>query len=198
MNHLLYIYWHYTITRLLYFYVGGGRGCDRTVVGFRTICTISAYPHWSCEIGPRLWRGVLDKTSCGFLRILRFPPRGSTSQHLWWKTLIEQVVINPTTIRLINTGEPLRYTCIYNTYLFAGDDNKGMSYNDGQMFSTKDNDLTNSCTSRRLGAWWYTDCSYVNLNGPWLPGTNGWETMMFDSFRGQVGLTKTSMKLKRK
>jgi hypothetical protein len=33
------------------------------VVGFTTICTISAYRYW-CEFEPHSWRGVLDKTLC--------------------------------------------------------------------------------------------------------------------------------------
>jgi hypothetical protein len=39
-------------------------GCDRMVVGFTTTCAISAYHHWSCELEPRTWRGVLDTTLC--------------------------------------------------------------------------------------------------------------------------------------
>ena len=34
------------------------------VVGFTTICAISAYHHWSCEFEPRSWWGVLDTTLC--------------------------------------------------------------------------------------------------------------------------------------
>jgi hypothetical protein len=34
------------------------------VVGFTTICAISAYRHWSCEFEPCSWQGVLDKTLC--------------------------------------------------------------------------------------------------------------------------------------
>ena len=37
---------------------GGRRG--RMVVGFTTVCTISAYHHLSCEFEPRSWRCVLD------------------------------------------------------------------------------------------------------------------------------------------
>jgi hypothetical protein len=38
------------------------RGSDYTVVGFTTICAMSAYHHYSCEFEPRSWRGVLDTT----------------------------------------------------------------------------------------------------------------------------------------
>ena len=47
-----------------YIYRGCHRGRDRMVVGFTTTCAISAYHHYSCEIEPCLWRGVLDTTIC--------------------------------------------------------------------------------------------------------------------------------------
>jgi hypothetical protein len=34
------------------------------VVGFKTICAISAYHHLSCEFESHPWRGVLDITLC--------------------------------------------------------------------------------------------------------------------------------------
>jgi hypothetical protein len=37
---------------------------DRMVVGFKTICAISAYHHKSCEFESRSWRGVFDTTLC--------------------------------------------------------------------------------------------------------------------------------------
>jgi len=43
----------------------GRRGRDRIVVGFTTICVISAYHHSKrFEIEFRSWRGVLDTTLC--------------------------------------------------------------------------------------------------------------------------------------
>jgi hypothetical protein len=44
--------------------IRGLRGRDRMFVGFTTICTISAYHHYSCEFKPRSWRGVLDTKLC--------------------------------------------------------------------------------------------------------------------------------------
>ena len=40
--------------------------CDRMVVGFTTICAISAYHRQRCEFESRKWRGVhvLDTTLC--------------------------------------------------------------------------------------------------------------------------------------
>jgi hypothetical protein len=40
------------------------RGRDRMVVGFTTTCEISACHHYSYELEPRSWRGVLDITLC--------------------------------------------------------------------------------------------------------------------------------------
>jgi hypothetical protein len=42
----------------------GRIGRDPTVVGFTTTCAISAYPHWRCELEPRLWWGAHDTTLC--------------------------------------------------------------------------------------------------------------------------------------
>jgi hypothetical protein len=39
-------------------------GRDHMVIGFTTICAISAYYHKSWEFEPRSWRGVLDTTLC--------------------------------------------------------------------------------------------------------------------------------------
>ena len=40
------------------------RGRDRMVVGFTTVCAMSAYYHLSCECESCLWRDVLDTTLC--------------------------------------------------------------------------------------------------------------------------------------
>ncbi|CAC5375738.1 unnamed protein product [Mytilus coruscus] len=82
---------------------------------------------------------------------------------------------------------------------YSGDlgDSSGFKYNNNAVFSTKDKDTT-SCTSDRLGAWWYKGCTWVNLNGPWVPGTNSWASMMWNSWKGMEGMKKTSMKLRRK
>jgi hypothetical protein len=42
----------------------GRHGRDRMVVGLTTTCSISTYPHQSCEFKPGSWRGVLDTTLC--------------------------------------------------------------------------------------------------------------------------------------
>ena len=42
--------------------VGGRRGHDYMVVGFRTTYAISGYHHKSCYFEPCSWRGVLGTT----------------------------------------------------------------------------------------------------------------------------------------
>ena len=49
---------------LFQYFCRGRRGCDRLVVGFTTICAISAYHHLRCEFEPCSWRGVIDRTLC--------------------------------------------------------------------------------------------------------------------------------------
>ena len=39
-------------------------GHDRTVVGFKTTCAISAYHYQRCEFKFRSWRGVFDTPFC--------------------------------------------------------------------------------------------------------------------------------------
>ena len=63
----------------------GHNGRDHMVDGITTTIAIIAYHHYSCELESRLWRGVLDTTSCdkvfvsdlqqviGFLQVLWFP-----------------------------------------------------------------------------------------------------------------------------
>jgi len=44
--------------------LGDSRGRDRMVVGFTTICAISAYNHQSCDFESRSWWSVIDTTLC--------------------------------------------------------------------------------------------------------------------------------------
>ncbi|GFR78716.1 ficolin-1-like [Elysia marginata] len=46
----------------------------------------------------------------------------------------------------------------------------GLSYHDGQAFSTHDRDndqVSYNCAMRHYGAWWYRGCHSTNLNGLW-------------------------------
>jgi hypothetical protein len=44
------------------FFFGSHCGHDSMVVGFTTICAISAYQHLSWELESHSWQGVLDRT----------------------------------------------------------------------------------------------------------------------------------------
>ena len=71
-----------------------------------------------------------------------------------------------------------------------------MTYHNGIMFSTKDNDNDNhiaSCATLEIGAWWYNNCSYSNLNGAyfgrayqgimWYRWKNSWESLKFSKMK---------------
>lgn len=45
-----------------------------------------------------------------------------------------------------------------------------MSHNNGRSFKTKDRDDHHKCAQKLVGAWWYGNCSYSNLNGEYLRG----------------------------
>ncbi|XP_060581974.1 angiopoietin-related protein 2-like [Ruditapes philippinarum] len=57
----------------------------------------------------------------------------------------------------------------------AGDNNNGLSYHNGQHFTTYNIDRDKhslNCAVVQHGGWWYNFCSYVNLNGKYVtPGT---------------------------
>ncbi|XP_062556278.1 angiopoietin-related protein 1-like [Armigeres subalbatus] len=51
---------------------------------------------------------------------------------------------------------------------YCGTAGDGLRYSEGMRFSTPDNDVDESkfnCAIQRMGAWWYKDCTYSNLNG---------------------------------
>jgi hypothetical protein len=69
----------------IFIFMWGRRGRDRLVVGFTTICAISAYHHWYCEFESRSGRGVQHyvislRVTCD--RSVLFPdlPVSSTNQ----------------------------------------------------------------------------------------------------------------------
>lgn len=78
-----------------------------------------------------------------------------------------------------------------------------MSYHNTHLFTTKDqnNDIGENCAVEvgGNGGWWYSNCGYVNLNGPYMAGpvTNltgmiwyGWPSTYYS-------LKKSTMMIKR-
>lgn len=72
------------------------------------------------------------------------------------------------------------------------------------MFSTKDqdNDIDNRNCAVNLGGnggWWYSDCVYVNLNGPYLAGPVKHLSSMFWAAwpSSYYSLKKSTMMIKR-
>ena len=54
---------------------------------------------------------------------------------------------------------------------YSGTGNDGMKFDNGNQFSTRDNDNDSSgrhCAETKKGAWWYRTCSLANLNGRYL------------------------------
>ena len=60
---------------------------------------------------------------------------------------------------------------------YHGDAGDSLSQHNGQMFSTLDRDNDGhtdlACAVRYTGAWWFYNCLYSDLNGPYL-GINAW------------------------
>ncbi|KAM3911571.1 ficolin-2-like [Leptodactylus fuscus] len=69
-------------------------------------------------------------------------------------------------------GESEKYKLVLGVYT-SGDIGDSLSYHNGMMFSTldQDNDAdTRNCVDLYKGAWWHKVCHVSNLNGLYLPG----------------------------
>ena len=56
---------------------------------------------------------------------------------------------------------------------YSGNAGEMLSYHNGQMFTTYDQDHDSwgkNCAVSYKGGWWYKNCRYVNLNGEYLTG----------------------------
>ncbi|XP_034653760.1 microfibril-associated glycoprotein 4 [Drosophila subobscura] len=54
---------------------------------------------------------------------------------------------------------------------YSGDAGDSLSYQKGMPFSTFDHDdLGHGCAMTYVGAWWYNDCQFSNLNGQYVDG----------------------------
>jgi len=83
--------------------------------------------------------------------------------------------------------------------LFKGD---SLTWHVGQKFSTRDQDndaASGSCAVRWKGGWWYKNCHYSNLNGPYLNGTHTSyaDSVIWKEWKGYYySLRLTEMKIK--
>ena len=91
-----------------------------------------------------------------------------------------------------------------NSFLFAGDAGKGLSYNDNYAFSTFDQDTSGNCANKDRGGWWYRNCAYASLNGEYItPGTkssynSGEGGITYREWTTYESLKSTEMKFRRK
>ncbi|XP_045186126.2 microfibril-associated glycoprotein 4-like [Mercenaria mercenaria] len=80
---------------------------------------------------------------------------------------------------------------------------QGLSFNNNGYFSTFDRDMDQSsthCASFNEGAWWYTSCMYVHLNGQYCtPGTTicGYRGMIYYSFLNLESFLTSRMMFRR-
>ena len=75
-----------------------------------------------------------------------------------------------------------------------------LTYHNGMQFSTRDRDndkWSKNCTGNTQGAWWYKNCSELNLNGRYRSGKN-WGTLSWAPLAdGAVNAMKyTQMKIR--
>ncbi|XP_045183208.2 uncharacterized protein LOC123541720 [Mercenaria mercenaria] len=79
----------------------------------------------------------------------------------------------------------------------------GMSFNNNAAFSTFDHDVdtySGNCAGHWTGAWWYTSCMFVHLNGQYCtPGTTSchWSGMVYKEFMGYESLLTSRMMFRR-
>ncbi|XP_071807613.1 microfibril-associated glycoprotein 4-like [Asterias amurensis] len=87
---------------------------------------------------------------------------------------------------------------------YSGNTRDSLSYNNNMVFTTKDRDNdewgTANCAVERNGAWWYTYCTYCNLNGRYInEATYNIEGIWWVGFSGNyIPLKRTEMKIRRK
>ncbi|CAG2240804.1 FCN [Mytilus edulis] len=95
------------------------------------------------------------------------------------------------------SDEADRYRLIIGEY--QGDAGDSMFYNNNQIFHTKDQDSTNNgCSLARYAGFWFYGCTWANPNGRWLPGIDSWDSNHWISWLSKFGMSKISMKIRRK
>ena len=86
---------------------------------------------------------------------------------------------------------------------YSGTAGNSLTYDNNQQFSTKDqdnDDRSDACAQAHTGAWWYSRCGNVNLNGVYYSGPNSprWKGVFWYHWKGPgYSLKATEMKLRR-
>ncbi|XP_072019608.1 uncharacterized protein [Amphiura filiformis] len=85
---------------------------------------------------------------------------------------------------------------------YQGTAKDSLSYHNGKGFTTKDRDNDRhkgSCAQDYKGAWWYGNCHYSNLNGPYVQGTHNNDIGMtwYAWKKRHVSLKRAEMKIRR-
>ena len=111
---------------------GGCLGRDHMVVGFTTMCAISAYQHWRCEFESRSWQGVLDTTLCDqvcqwlglwFSPATLVSSTNKTDPHditdILLKMVLNTITLPPECVRFRMSFIPFRYNGYFIIYFRA-------------------------------------------------------------------------------
>ena len=89
---------------------------------------------------------------------------------------------------------------ILNVTGYSGTAGDSLAYHNSMKFTTLDRDNDNhgslQCADFRRGAWWYNACSYSNLNGLYLSGQNNIHGVEWHTWKNQVSIPFTEMKIK--
>ena len=76
-----------------------------------------------------------------------------------------------------------------------------MAVHNGMAFTTKDSDhdthTSNNCATLYKGAWWYSGCHAVNINGLYLGNKADNAGMRWQTFRDALSMKKTSMMMRK-
>ncbi|VDI61658.1 Hypothetical predicted protein, partial [Mytilus galloprovincialis] len=95
------------------------------------------------------------------------------------------------------SDETDKYRLVIGEY--QGDAGDSMFYNNNQIFHTKDQDSTNNgCSFARYAGFWFYGCTWANPNGRWLPGIDSWDSNHWITWLPKLGMSKISMKIRRK
>ncbi|KFB44890.1 hypothetical protein ZHAS_00012801 [Anopheles sinensis] len=99
---------------------------------------------------------------------------------------------------LFEVGSELEGYSLKKLGKYQGTAGDAMDVNRGQRFSTSDREKDEEkCALDKRGGWWYEKCSYANLNGPYVNGTNEWSSMNWYKFKEDYrGLSYSRMMMR--